>query len=129
MTHNNSEIFFNTLAGANPWDVFMGLSPVVQLLTGLVLLIGIVALVITVVRLASSAKGKNGLLSFAAVAAPILAILAVLYDGFRTYAGYTMVHATRIAILFPTIIECGQILILGFVVAAIATAGNRPGRR
>lgn len=121
MTPSNSKIFFNTLATANPVDVFMGLNALTKLAVLVILVMGIVAIIVALTR----RGGRSGLLSFIGVAAPGLAALIVLYNGLRSFTAYKAVHATHIAIVFPTIIECGQVLILGIIVGLIAMIGNR----
>ena len=126
MTHSNSEIFFQTLAGANPWEVFLYASVIVQLVVVLLAIMGVTALIMALVRLSSSGKGRNGLLSLIAWAGPALAVLGALYDGYRSYMGYTLSHATHIYVVFPSIIEAAMVLILGLIVGLFATIGNRP---
>ncbi len=126
MPHSNSEIFFQTLASANPWDVFLDANIIVQLIVVLLVVMGIAALIMAIVRLTSAGKARNGLLSLIAWAGPALAALGALYDGFRSYMGYTLSHATHIYVLFPTIIEAAMVLILGLFVGLVATIGNRP---
>ncbi len=122
MTPSNSKIFFNTLATANPFDVFMGLNALTKLAVLVILVMGIVAIIVALTRRGGD---RNGLLSFIGVAAPGLAALIVLYNGLRSFAAYKTIHATHIAIVFPTVIECGQVLILGIIVGLIAMVGNR----
>lgn len=126
MTHSNSEIFFNTLATANPWDVFLSANLIVQLIVVLLVVLGVVGLILAVIRLSSPGKARNGLLAVIAWIAPALALLGALYDGFRSYMGYSLSHATHIYVLFPTIIEAVMVLILGLIVGLIATICNRP---
>lgn len=123
MAPSNSEIFFNTLATANPLDVFMGLNVLTKLAVLVIVIMGIVAVIVALTRRGGA---RNGLLSFIAVAAPGLAALAVLYNGLRSFTAYKAIHATHIAVVFPTIIECGQVLILGLIVGLVAMMGNRP---
>lgn len=123
MAGDDTQIIWNTLRAATPWDVFMAAGSTIKLCMTVSLLAFVAALVLAMVRRTTGAR-RFGALDVIGIVGLVAGIAGAAYTALITWFVAQYSEVTHFAVILPEVVEAAYALLYGVLVWLVARIGN-----